>query len=227
MGTVTVFFLALSIWVLVGAIAGFSEARRGHWSWLWLLGAMAGPMVIPLTRQLRRDERAARPIELHHGSTRAPGGLRVLAGIDGSAASLAAARQAVDILGFRLGELVLGAVVDYEAQIDPSGDLAPPQSWDAEARDTLEMARSELGRWLGFEPTTVLLAGRPADALRLHAEQSGLDLVVIGCRGRGLTKRLLGSCASDMAKGSRVPVLLMPHPVAGDLDQPSEAVAGH
>lgn len=138
---------------------------------------------------------------------------------------MTAAKHAVDILGSRLGELVLCAVVDYEAQIDPSGDLVPPGAYDAEAREMLEAVRVELGQWSGSDPTSVLLAGRPADALRRHAEESGTDLVVIGSRGRGLTKRLLGSCAAAMTHGSRVPVVLMPDPLAEDLDRPPGAVA--
>lgn len=204
------FVVVLGSWILVGAVVGLYEARRGHWSWLWLLGAMAGPFILPIARQLQRDEVISQPVEIHKGVVREPGGLRLLAGVDGSVASIAAARGAVDLLGSRLGEVVLARVVDYEAEFDPAGQLEPPDSWDAEARRELEAAVDELGAWLGFEPTGVLLSGRPANALRAHAEDSGFDLVVLGSRGRGLSKRLLGSCASDMTRQPTVPVLLMP-----------------
>lgn len=221
----TVLLVVLSTWVLIGFLAGFYEVRRGHWTWLWLLGAMAGPMVIPLARQLQRDEVRARPIEVRHGTTRSAVGLRVLAGIDGSAASMASARRAADLLGSRLGELVLATVVDYEAVIDPAGELAPRQPWDAEARRVLDMAADELGSWLGFEPATVLLAGRPADALQSHAEDAEFDLVVVGCRGAGLSKRLIGSCAADLARGATVPVFLMPPPPEEQGRAPSTGTA--
>lgn len=204
------FVVVLGSWILIGTVVGLYEARRGHWSWLWLLGAMAGPFIVPVARQLQREEAAARPVEVHRGSVRQQGGLRVLAGIDGSVASLAAARGATDLLGCRLGEVALARVVDYEAAFDPAGQLEPPDSWDVEARRELDAAVEELGAWLGFEPAGVLLSGRPASALRAHAETDGFDLVVLGTRGRGLSKRLLGSCASDMTDRTTVPVLLMP-----------------
>jgi nucleotide-binding universal stress UspA family protein len=204
------FVIVMTSWILVGAIVGFYEARRGHWSWLWLLGAMAGPFIVPVARQLQREEVAARPVEVHRGAVRQTGGLRVLAGIDGSVASMAAARGAANLLGCRLGEVVLARVVDYEASFDPAGQLEPPESWDAGARRELDAAIEELATWLGFEPAGVLLSGRPANALRVHAEESGFDLVVLGTRGRGLSKRLLGSCASEMTDRPTVPVLLMP-----------------
>lgn len=216
------FVIVLGSWIAVGAIVGLYESRRGHWSWLWLLGAMAGPFILPIARQLQRDEAQARPVEVHKGVVREPGGLRVLAGVDGSIASMAAARGAADLLGYRVGEVVLARVVDFEAEYDPAGQLEPPESWDAGAREELEAAVGELGAWLGFEPTGVLLSGRPATALRAHAEEGGFDLVVIGSRGRGLSKRLLGSCASDMTDRPTVPIMLMPSTVSTQRDEAVE-----
>lgn len=219
------FVVVLGSWILVGTVVGLYEARRGHWSWLWLLGAMAGPFIVPVARQLQREEPAARPVEVHRGAVRQPGGLRVLAGIDGSVASMAAARAATDLLGCRLGEVVLARVVDYEAAYDPAGQLEPPESWDAKDRRELDAAVEKLGAWLGFEPAGVLLSGRPANALRAHAEDAGFDLVVLGTRGRGLSKRLLGSCASDMTNRPTVPVLLMPSTGSPDAEEAAAATS--
>lgn len=49
-----------------------------------------------------------------------------------------------------------------------------------------------------------------ATALQDHAVAEGHDLLVVGCRGRGMAKLVLGSCASRLACSSRVPVMLIP-----------------
>ena len=214
----TALLAVLVLWVLIGAATGYYEARRGHWSWLWLLGAMAGPMVIPMARQLQREEGRLPAIDLRTGTVRETGALRVVAGIDGSRAAVLAAQQAAELLGSRLGELVLATVVDYEAEIDAPGDLDPDEPWDAPSRRSLDAAADELAAWLGFQPGTVLLTGRPAIALRTYAEHESADLVVVGPRGHGLSKHLLGSCAEDLVRGSTVPVIVVPTPRPMDVD---------
>jgi nucleotide-binding universal stress UspA family protein len=52
------------------------------------------------------------------------------------------------------------------------------------------------------------LAGRPAEALQRLAVESGHDLLVVGTRGAGLSKLLLGSTATALAAHAKVPVLL-------------------
>ena len=55
-------------WLAIGFALGLYEARRGHWRWLWLLGAIAGPFAIPLSRQIEENEDLARPIPVAGGS---------------------------------------------------------------------------------------------------------------------------------------------------------------
>ncbi len=201
-------------WILIGALLGIHESRRGHWHWLWLLGAMAGPFAIPLYRQIEQNERLSRPITLRAGTRRDHPGLRVLAGIDGSDASVLAARRAADLLGARLGDLTLAAVADFEIS-----ETLPPEPGPADTRDVgyataLAEAARELDRWLSFEPATVLLVGRPATALVEYAGREGFDLIAVGTSGHGLTKRVLGSCASQLTRETSVPVLLVPGAVA-------------
>jgi len=54
------------------------------------------------------------------------------------------------------------------------------------------------------------LAGEPADALERYAVDESYEVIVVGCRGMGLTKLLLASCASKLARTTTVPVLLVP-----------------
>lgn len=209
---VMVAVIVILVWLLVGLALGLYEARRGHWRWLWLLGAIAGPFALPLARQIEQNEGLARPLDVGTGTGHGPGAVRLLVGIDGSEESIDAARRAVDLLGSRLGELELALVVDFDVQEATPGPLTADSPDLATERRALEDAAERLGRWLGFEPATVILTGVPADALRRRAVDGDFDVIAVGSRGRGLAKRLLGSCASTLAHGSETPTMIMPSP---------------
>ncbi len=46
-------------------------------------------------------------------------------------------------------------------------------------------------------------------ALRQAATEGGYELIVVGTRGKGLTNHILGSAASELARDSKIPVLLV------------------
>lgn len=210
MTVVVVIILIVLLWLLVGFALGLYEARRGHWHWLWLLGAIAGPLAIPLARQIEQNERLARPLDVTAATGRGPGGVRLLAGIDGSDESIDAARRAANLLGSRLGDFTLAMVIDFDLHEAVPGPLSPDHPRVADERAILESAAASLDASLGFAPATVLLSGAPAEALRQQATDARFDLLAVGSRGRGMTKRLVGSCASQLAQGSPVPALIMP-----------------
>ncbi len=198
------------LWLVVGFGLGLYEARRGHWRWLWLLGALAGPFAIPLSRQIEDNEDLAHPIPVAAGSGRGPGGTRVLAGIDGSRQSMDAAVRAAAVLGGELGELTLALVTDYDIHEATDGPVDAEHPSVAEERRSLEDAGRLLAEKVGFAPATVILSGPPAQTLADHAVAERYDVVAIGSRGRGMTKRMLGSCAERLAGGAPVPVLVLP-----------------
>lgn len=202
--------IIILLWLLVGLALGLYEARRGHWRWLWLLGAIAGPLAIPIARQIEQNERLARPLDLRASTGQGPGTVRLLAGIDGSEDAVDAARQAADLLGSRLGEFELALVTDFDVHEATPGPLTADDRSVADERRALEDAAERLAGWLGFEPATVILSGVPARALRRHAVDGDFDVIAVGSRGRGLAKRLLGSCASGLAQESETPTLIMP-----------------
>lgn len=205
----TIALLLVAAWVVIGASIGFYEARRGHWTGLITLGALAGPFAWPLARLANLDGRQSTPLVLDAGRVRDEHGLHVVVGIDGSDESIRAARAAAELLGVRLGRLTLATVVDYEADLPP-GELTPPVTPHDLARQAVGGSAAGLASWLGFDPATVVLSGRPSTALSDHASEVDADLLVVGTRGRGLSKRLLGSCAEQLAASSRVPVTLIP-----------------
>jgi nucleotide-binding universal stress UspA family protein len=107
------------------------------------------------------------------------------------------------LLGSRLGRLSLAAVVSFESaeRSDTSGDKAA--------------AIANLEREAASVPCrtdTLVLAGPAAQTLIEYASKEGYDMLVIGSRGRGLSKAGLGSVASQMVRQSRIPVLLVGQP---------------
>ena len=65
---------------------------------------------------------------------------------------------------------------------------------------------------MGRPPDCVLLTGEPSQALREHAGKEGFDLIVVGSRGRGASRALLGSVATRLAGSGSVPVLIVSLP---------------
>jgi len=64
--------------------------------------------------------------------------------------------------------------------------------------------------------TTAMEMGRPGRALLEYADEHGVDLVVMGTRGRGgLPRRLLGSTTSYLVTHADIPVHVVP-PVGED-----------
>ena len=193
-----------ALWALIGVTASIVMGRRGHSSFSWLLlGAILGPLVIPLAlgtaRATSRDPRArARP--LREGAP-GSGNVDVLVGIDGSVQSAAALRAAVDLFRDRIGRLTLAGVIDYDSAI--SG-----RPWGTERLATEELERSAAAADV-LEPGTVLLVGQPAAALMKHAAEEGYELLVVGRRGHGASKALLGSTAMRLAHAAGVPVLVV------------------
>jgi nucleotide-binding universal stress UspA family protein len=175
-----------------------------------VVSAILGPFAIPLAVDRRRVEPPA-PLVLQGGRART-GPIDVRVGVDGSARSTEAAEVALALLGPRVRRVTLASVLDFGATTPPaSSELFPdPYPEDVAARELLGAVAGVVRTSTGIEPGTVVLAGDPADALERHALEEGYDVLVVGCRGRGLSKRLLGSCAAKMAAKTSVPVLLIP-----------------
>lgn len=193
-------FIVLGVWVLIGVLTAFAMARRGHSAFSWgLLGAVFGPLVIPLVIEAIAEERDREPRVLHAGA-RATGSLSVLVGIDGSEESVAALDAAVILFGPRLRRITLAEVVSYEA-----AGGTPSEVRDEAAAELERLADSVRT----LDPDTLLLAGRPAEALVEATVGGGYHVLVVGSRGRGAAKALLGSVARQLAGNPRIAVLIV------------------
>jgi nucleotide-binding universal stress UspA family protein len=186
----------LLVWLAVALTIGITLAvlmgRRGHNAFEWfLLGTILGPIALPLAwGRIGSEPRAPNREVVDAAPGRGTGPVDVLVGIDGSAESEAALRTAVEILGPRIGRLTLASVTEF--------DYGSPQA-QADTKRALEGLRAMAASAKVSGPGIVVLSGRPADALSDYALRDGYQLLVVGRRGRGASKAILGSTAAQLA----------------------------
>jgi nucleotide-binding universal stress UspA family protein len=190
------------IWMLFGVVYGIAMGRRGYDWWSWaILGAIFGPLVIPLAISLRR--RRDQSDELRWEPARERAGVRVLVGIDGSTEAVDAARRVVDMFGERLGAIFLAVVIDYDAAREL--DRKNGQVFERDAQRWLKEAEAAVGIPCGH----LLMTGPPASSLLDAARKHSVDLIAVGPRGNGLSEKLLGSTAEHLTRQAVVPVLVV------------------
>jgi nucleotide-binding universal stress UspA family protein len=159
-----------------------------------------GPLAFPLAADALWRRRRT-PVTILADATAGPGPVAVLVGVDGSEEANAALGQAMGVVGDRLGRLTLVYVTSVEAATDASlleQDEAFARRWMASAQRLVP----------GLAAEECIVSGRPAVALARLAAEGGYDLLVVGSRGRGLSARLFGSVAQELAGSSPVPVLI-------------------
>jgi nucleotide-binding universal stress UspA family protein len=78
----------------------------------------------------------------------------------------------------------------------------------ARGRELLEEAVAQIPE--GVDVETELLEGDPADALVRVADARSADEIVIGSRGLGRVRAVLGSVSHDVLHLARVPVVVVP-----------------
>lgn len=189
--------IAVVTWCAIGFAVSVYMRRRGHafFTW-WYLGSILGPLSIPLAVDAVVRERqhgdAMTPTDVR------PGKVGLLLGVDGSEMSIDAARSAVQLFGERIGRCTLAYVVDYDAAQDPSDR-------HDETDRVLDAAAAALAT---VACDRVVLVGAAAEALGSAACEGHYDVLVVGNRGQGASRAVLGSVASHLARGVGVPVLL-------------------
>ncbi|MGY1839518.1 MULTISPECIES: universal stress protein [unclassified Modestobacter] len=202
--------IVLVVWIAAGVAAVVVLGRQGHRTgrW-WLLGVVLGPLFLPIAAERgkhgvvvldRRSARGGDPGSRGDGRT-------VLVAVDGSPESDQAVRDAARLLGGAETRFVLVTVVDPDAAEFDDADVR------AAAHDLL----AERARWLGTdtEPVLEIGCGQPSRVLVDVARTEGADLLMLGRRGRGLSQRVLGSVAEQVARQATTPVLLAGPPAAG------------
>ncbi|MCA2979670.1 MAG: universal stress protein [Myxococcaceae bacterium] len=133
---------------------------------------------------------------------------KILVAIDGSDASMHAARTAATIA------TGLGASLTLAHVVPPP--FVPPevpfgvQAWTDEAVKAGERLLEAASRELGVACERQNLSGSPAERLADLAEQGSFDLLVVGSKGRGAVSRvLIGSVTDRLVHICKRPVLVV------------------
>ncbi|MCZ2811678.1 universal stress protein [Modestobacter sp. VKM Ac-2979] len=202
METVAYVAIVIALWVLAGlAAVVVLLARQGyrHWGW-YLMGAVLGPLFIPIAAERARRDVAV--LERGEGSPRNedPDRLTVVVGVDGSAESDQAVREAGRLFAGGGAAFVLVSVLDPDVAEFPD---------DPRRRAAHDLLTDRAG-WLPEGAVLEIGCGQPARVLLEIARAEAADVLVLGRRGRGFSRRLLGSVAERLAHEAGVPVVFPP-----------------
>jgi len=133
---------------------------------------------------------------------------KILVGVDGSENSM----RAIEMAG-EIGKK-FGATVHLLFVVGPS-DFPMLEGKEVWADQGTKIGNQELGKGIerlkemGVETTTDVDFGHPA--MKILKQTEGVDLVVLGSRGKGAVKGMFtGSVSLRVSQQSKVPVLIVP-----------------
>lgn len=134
---------------------------------------------------------------------------KILAAYDGSDSAKAAFRQALDLAEKFGAELhVLSAVrpPDVAEDVETGAIMENSQRHYAEIQAPL----NALAAAQGVTPYLVVAIGHPAVRINVYAEENGIDLIVMGHRGKTFFERwLIGSVAKKVMSYAPCSVLVV------------------
>jgi nucleotide-binding universal stress UspA family protein len=138
---------------------------------------------------------------------------RILVGVDGSKESRAAAQFAADLARSMDAQLTIASAIPPVLLTEAAPELVSrAETWAEKEREAARKTMKEIVTALGdgVRVETVLIDGAPAVALAEAAATGGVDLVVVGHRGRNaVTRALLGSVADRLVQICSRPVLVV------------------
>ncbi len=135
---------------------------------------------------------------------------KILAAVDGSIASIHAAKKAAEIAKVMQGELTLihvtpPSVLPGDVPFAPVVDLR-----EAELARGAQVLKDVAGTLESAAVKTLNLLGAPAEVIADTAVDEGFELVVCGNKGRGAVSRvLLGSVADRLTHICKRPVMVV------------------
>ena len=132
---------------------------------------------------------------------------RVMVATDFGASSLAAAREAVRLLG-RSGELYLTHVAP---RIPVPFDSESTGSFEHTPEERLAAMQACLALPRGVQTHMVLLRGNPVDEMLAFADERGVELIATGSRGRSLIgSQAIGNVPTSLLRAARCSVFVVP-----------------
>ena len=132
---------------------------------------------------------------------------RALLAIDFSPSSIAAAREALRVIG-EAGPVYLAHVA---ARTTVPFDARQQASYEVDVADRLATLRSQLAIPPYVETHPVVLRGDPAKELLAFADQEGIELIATGSRGFSAFRgSLIGVVPTALVRAARCSVLVVP-----------------
>lgn len=192
--------LVLLIWVTLGLTSVLLLQRQGRRSLAWYpVGIVLGPIFLPIAVELAGMPGGLVSRTAEHVDGPGPH-LTVLAAIDGSRESDEALTDAIQFLPSSGTRYVLLTVIDPDVADD-----------DRETRQAAERLLASYAARLPVDampPVQLVGSGEPAQVILDCAEAERADVIVMGRRGAGFSKWLLGSIADRVVRRATIPVLL-------------------
>jgi universal stress protein A len=137
----------------------------------------------------------------------------ILVAVDLSDVTMRVVKVAVHLAKPFQSKIILMHAVESLPQLSPVGAdpvSVVPQEPLLDFTGELERLR-EMISLLGLESTTMELQGPPVDVILAQAENSRIDLIVLGSHGRGVFSHLLtGSVVDGILQRAKCPVLIVP-----------------
>jgi universal stress protein A len=138
----------------------------------------------------------------------------ILVAVDLSDVTMKVVKVAVHLAKPFQSKIILMHAVEPLPQLSPVGadpvSVMPLQEPLLDFTEELERLR-EMISLVGLESTTMELQGPPVDVILAQAENSRIDLIVLGSHNRGVFSHLLtGSVVDGILQRAKCPVLIVP-----------------
>jgi len=147
---------------------------------------------------------------------------KIMVAIDGSEQSLDAASYAISLAEVYRSELIALYVVSALTQDDYDSDMQVEKMPES-VKKIMDKAKGESDPWfsrmrselstessVNFHTKIILSPMKVSGSIVNYAENTSVDLIVVGTRGRsGFKRLLLGSVASDVVTYAHCPVLVV------------------
>jgi nucleotide-binding universal stress UspA family protein len=177
---------------------------RDPFGWLLLSAAMGPIAIIALIGTRHADvERQRRPTV--SGAPPVAGSTRIIVGCDGSATGPRIAEYIVRDLS-QNANVVLACVLPHEAE--PTGSDQARRDCEARVSQMTQATLDVLGSG-GVSVRTAVVFGQAGEEIVRLADREQADLIIVGRRGAGLSKALLGSVSDHVVKHAARPVLIV------------------
>lgn len=200
-------FEIVAVWLAAALVCmlvvAYLARRWGHDAYGWLFWAAAlGPFaIIAMVGTRHHDEDVARQSGIASTATRGSGS--VVVACDGSAANARAASYAATSFGD--AGITLLAVQPHEAEARTPEEEAS----QAEVRRELTRYAREALEAAGRQANEQLVYGNAGEEILRFADRVQASAIVVGRRGAGLSRALLGSVSDHVVRNARQPVVVV------------------